>query len=1143
MANDTEKRITAKMVLDSSGFNSSLQGVNQQLKIAQSELKASSAQVGVFGKETDKLKVSSEGLSKQIELQRQKVDIYKDSIEKSTQKLNETIKVRDTLKVKLQEETAKYNEAIKLYGKESEEAKKAKESVDKLTEEYKKKEKQVESNAKTINNYTTNMNKADAELSKLQGELKKANTELDKSNNKWIQASTTLKESSEKLKKTGETVGKVGDGFLKLSAPLVAAGAAGSIFAMDFEDGMAKISTVADTSKISIGELGKGVIDLSNMSGEGFETIQDGLYDTISSGVKAEDSLNFLTVAVKAAKGGFTDTATSVDGLTSVLNAYGLETKKATGIANQMFIAQNLGKTTFGQMSQNLGNVIPTSAALKVKTEELFSSLAVLTANGIKTGEAVTGLKASFSNIIKPSKEAADASETLGIKFDAAEVSSKGWMGFLKEVKSKLQEVAPEYAKASTQYDNTVVKLGQLEKAGQKNSEMYKALKKSLKGQKEELDILQKANSSQLSAFAQLFGSVEGLNSVLTLTSDQGMQLYNESMQQMTGGANALDDAFNKVDNTSGNKLRKSLNELKNSSIKFGDAVAPMIGKVSDVIGTLTHKLEGMDKGTLESIAKVGMFTVALGGILKVGGGAISTVGNIAGGISKLSGILGKATVAAEGVGTAAEVAAGVGGAGGLAGLGATLGNVALAAVPWLGAGAAVIGIGYGINKAMSQEAVPAVDLFADKVTTNTQEIVTSSGYMVTQVETDTNKISESTKKAVGAYMKMDDAVTKSLLDIKLTSSQITSDTATQLTAKFNDMGNQIKVGMDKKYNDMYTTMQTFFKESGVLSDAEEAETLAKLKQNNEFQKSTVDQSTKEIKAILDKASAEKRELTSQERSVISNIQDNMKQDAVKSLSETEIESKVIMERLKGYSERITAEQAADTIKKANETRDKAVAAANTQYDKSVAAIIKMRDESHVITAEQAEKLLKNAEKQRKDSVDKAEEMKTGVVKKIKEMNPDIVDQVNFQTGTIMDGWDKVKKWWDGLWFPKKKMEVESVTIGNDSFKDYAGSYNSHRMNYTGNNDFEGGYTTLHEKGYELYDLPRHTKIYNHEASEDLVIRTAKEVARSVLNGVNNNNSSTQTIVVPVYLEGREIAKAATPYISNNLAMSTARRR
>jgi TP901 family phage tail tape measure protein len=63
--------------------------------------------------------------------------------------------------------------------------------------------------------------------------------------------------------------------------------------------------------------------------------------------------------------------------------------------------------------------VIPTAAALNVSTEELFSSIAALTANAIQTPQAMTGLKAALSNIQKPSATAVKLLERLNPKFPA----------------------------------------------------------------------------------------------------------------------------------------------------------------------------------------------------------------------------------------------------------------------------------------------------------------------------------------------------------------------------------------------------------------------------------------------------------------------------------------------------------------------------------------------------------------------------------------------------------------------------------------------------------------------------------------------------------------------------------------------------
>ncbi|UYZ35418.1 phage tail tape measure protein [Clostridium beijerinckii] len=1084
---DLEKLIKAKVVLDDTGYNSSIKGINSSLKEVQSEFKLASEGLKTFGATSDKLKSAQDALSKQFDLQSKKVDTYRQAMEKANSKMQENITERDKLKASLESANAKYQESIQLYGKESEQAKNAKEAVDQLTTEYKKKEKAIESNAKQIQNYQTNMNKAETEMVKTQGEIKKINDELDKSNNKWINASKGLKESSDKLKDFGDKANNVGNGILKLTAPLTAAGIAGAKFSMDFSDGMAKISTVADTTNISLDDLGKGVIDLSNMSGESFETIQDGMYDTISSGVDAGKSVEFLTTAVKAAKGGFTDTATSVDGLTTVLNSYGLKTEEVTDIANQMFIAQNLGKTTFGEMSSSIGQVAATSSALKVSTKELFSSLAVLTANGIKTSEAITGLKAAYSNIAKPSDEAAKMAQKLGIEFNTAHLQSVGWGKFLEEVKQKTN-------------GNT--------------EELY-----------------------------QLFGSVEAVNTVLTMTSSQGMDLYSQSMEQMTSNTTALDEAFTKVDETAGNKMRKNFNELKNASIQLGDALAPVMAEITNVIGGLTSTLEGMDKEQLKTIADVVMFSTALGGILKVVGGVSSGIGTVMNVASKLSGALGTATVATEGVAEAGVVAGGTGGLGALA---TGLGGAVVAATPYIAVAGAVALAGYGIYKGLTQEVVPSVDLFADKVEYTSQTVQTEYGAMTQNVATNTIKISEATKTAVKDYLDMDQNAKASLQDLYINGNVITGQIATDTKTKFDSMTQSVIQGYEKQKTDSISKLQELFTQQNTLTSTEQAEIMQKTTEFYTNKETQTQQYEDQINQIIQNAANNHRTLTSQEVTDIGQLQNQMKENAVKSLSDNEVEAQVILQRMKDYDGRITAEQASEHIQKLNESRDGAIKAANDEYDQTVATIIKQRDEVGSITSEQADKMIADATKQRDDTIQKAQETRDGAVEKIKGMNSDLENSVDTSTGKILTWWDKLKNWWSS-WIPSSKIFSYDVS-GNASGVDAADADQlTIGSNWTGSENYEGGYTTLHERGYELYNLPSGSRIYNHDASEDLVLKTAESVANKVASNIAQNSyggGSPQQIKieVPVILDGKEFARVSTPYISNNLAFNNNRK-
>jgi hypothetical protein len=105
----------------------------------------------------------------------------------------------------------------------------------------------------------------------------------------------------------------------------------------------------------------------------------------------------------------------------------------------------------------------------------------------------------------------------------------------------------------------------------------------------------------------------------------------------------------------------------------------------------------------------------------------------------------------------------------------------------------------------------------------------------------------------------------------------------------------------------------------------------------------------------------------------------------------------------------------------------------------------------------------------------------------------------------MLTNWDKLKRWWDD-WKPAVKTFASSVlqSIGS-------GGTVPITARASGDKNFQGGLTYLHDEfqgAYEIYDLPKGTRIYNHDASEDLVKTTAAEVAKGMMNRSGNNSSS-----------------------------------
>jgi TP901 family phage tail tape measure protein len=164
-----------------------------------------------------------------------------------------------------------------------------------------------------------------------------------------------------------------------------------------FQKGMSEVFTLMPgMSKSAMDSMKEDVIDFGKEVGRTTDEVVPAMYQAISAGVPAENVFDFMKIASDAALGGVTDLETAVDGISSVVNAYGDEVIDAATASDVMFTAVKLGKTDFEQLSASLFNVVPTAASLGVTFTDVAANLAALTAQGTPTSVATTQLRAAF---------------------------------------------------------------------------------------------------------------------------------------------------------------------------------------------------------------------------------------------------------------------------------------------------------------------------------------------------------------------------------------------------------------------------------------------------------------------------------------------------------------------------------------------------------------------------------------------------------------------------------------------------------------------------------------------------------------------------------------------------------------------------
>ncbi len=310
--------------------------------------------------------------------------------------------------------------------------------------------------------------------------------------------------------------------------------------ARDFESGMAEVFTLLpDISNSAMTAMKADVKDFVKETGASLSDTTSALYQAISAGVSQEDSIDFLGIANKAAVGGVSDLETAVDGLTSVTNAYGLENLSVQKASDLMFTTVKLGKTTFGELSNSLYNVIPTAVGAGVSFDDVSAALAAMTAQGMPTASATVKLRQAITEL---SQSGTETDKTF------RSIAGKGFKQFLSEG-------------------------GNLQGA---------------------LQLLEAHAKKSGLGISDMFSSVQAGSAALALTG-QGTEKFTQAIEGMTNAAGATDAAYETMENTAEHKIKKmkAAWEVMKADIGAGlsDALVPamdaLVANMPEITGAM----------------------------------------------------------------------------------------------------------------------------------------------------------------------------------------------------------------------------------------------------------------------------------------------------------------------------------------------------------------------------------------------------------------------------------------------------------------------------------------------------------------------------------------------------------------------------
>lgn len=355
----------------------------------------------------------------------------------------------------------------------------------------------------------------------------------------------------------------------------------------EFEVGWASVTTmlsVADGQIIgttmSVADMREELLAMDSTLGATTD-LAKGMYQVLSASVEPSKAIMFLGEAAKSAQAGMTDTATSVDALTTVINAYGLEAEDVTKISDIMFQTVKRGKLTYEGMSAAIGTIAPIAAQVGVKFEEIAAAMATLTRQGIDVNTTTVQLRQVLVSILKPTSEAQAAAKRLGLDFTSAALKAKGLAGFLLDLKEK---VGDDNEALTALFGNVRALTGVMGLAG-----------KGAAGFALDLGLMKNATGATAVAFEKMMKTSDFWMKTMSVTMDKLKIAFFEGLTKPM-----------RENITSVKDLNKQLEELQDTVTFLGEAVSTAGKEGLKRVGWLTAALRALVGvwSTLENVAK-----------------------------------------------------------------------------------------------------------------------------------------------------------------------------------------------------------------------------------------------------------------------------------------------------------------------------------------------------------------------------------------------------------------------------------------------------------------------------------------------------------------------------------------------------------
>lgn len=380
----------------------------------------------------------------------------------------------------------------------------------------------------------------------------------------------------EKLKGFGNGMADVGKQLtMKVTVPLVAVGTKAASSFAEVDKTMQLTNKTMGNTEEEAKMLDQAMKDAAANSTFGMTDAATATLNFARAGLSATEAADALAPAMNlaAGEGGNLDTVSA--GLVATINGFGGSFDEAAQYADVFANACNNSALDIDSLASSMSVAAPVFAAAGYNVNDAALYMGVMANSGIEASVAANALKTGFARLVDPSKDAQEALD----KLNWSVLDENGAMKDSITIQAELHDKFAELSEAE-----------QIEAAS------------SIFGK------------NQMANWLTLINTAPGEVSALSASLQEEGTTAEMAEAMMSGFGGSLE------------KLKSSVDVAATS---LGEALAPMILKVSEAIQKAVDWFNSLSDEQKEMIAKIGLLVAAIGPLLLIVGKGIVLIGQI----------------------------------------------------------------------------------------------------------------------------------------------------------------------------------------------------------------------------------------------------------------------------------------------------------------------------------------------------------------------------------------------------------------------------------------------------------------------------------------------------------------------------------